>query len=120
MLTQYGSSPHGGRARQAQRPHAHVMPVPRGVHRARWRNPVACGHGSICACSARLRGQRTDKIDAHRVKMIPNEEDKGPLRAIISHAALVDPGHPLRKPGAEGIELYIGNILCATPHILLF
>ncbi|GJE84206.1 hypothetical protein PsYK624_002820 [Phanerochaete sordida] len=45
------------------------------------------------------------------VKMIPNEEDKGPLRAIISHSALVDPGHPLRKPGAEGIELYIATFL---------
>ncbi|EKM59229.1 uncharacterized protein PHACADRAFT_85898 [Phanerochaete carnosa HHB-10118-sp] len=42
-------------------------------------------------------------------KAIPDEEDRGPLRAIISPAALVDPAHPLRKPGVDGIELYIAT-----------
>ena len=34
----------------------------------------------------------------------------GPLKALISYDALVHPDHPLRKPGQDGIELYIGEM----------
>lgn len=37
-------------------------------------------------------------------KAIPNEDDRGPLKAMISHTALVHPEHPLREPGADGIK----------------
>ncbi|KAI0796695.1 hypothetical protein C8Q75DRAFT_206669 [Abortiporus biennis] len=40
---------------------------------------------------------------------LPNIEDIGPLKATISYNALVDPGHPLRKEGVDGIELFIGT-----------
>lgn len=42
-------------------------------------------------------------------KAIPNEDDRGPLKAMISHTALVHPEHPLREPGADGIKLYIAT-----------
>lgn len=61
--------------------------------------------------------QVSDLITVCRAKAIPDEVDRGPLRAMISYGALVDPAHPLRKPGADGIELYIGEISCATSYI---
>ncbi|KAM5540481.1 hypothetical protein V8D89_005939 [Ganoderma adspersum] len=40
---------------------------------------------------------------------LPNQEDVGPLKALIAYSALVHSDHPLRKPGVNGIELYLGT-----------
>ncbi|EJF61210.1 hypothetical protein DICSQDRAFT_136768 [Dichomitus squalens LYAD-421 SS1] len=40
---------------------------------------------------------------------LPKQEDVGPLKALIAYSALVHPDHPLRKPGVNGIELYLGT-----------
>ena len=40
---------------------------------------------------------------------LPNQDDVGPLKALIAYTSLVHPDHPLRKPGVNGIELYLGE-----------
>ena len=40
---------------------------------------------------------------------LPNQDDVSPLKALIAYQALVHPDHPLRKPGVNGIELYLGE-----------
>jgi len=40
---------------------------------------------------------------------LPNQEDVSPLKAMLAYAALTHPEHPLRKEGAEGIEMHIGT-----------
>jgi hypothetical protein len=32
------------------------------------------------------------------------------LKAVLAHDALVHPDNPLRKPGVDGIELYMGEL----------
>lgn len=49
----------------------------------------------------------TETVCRHQA--LPNQEDVSPLKATISHNALVHPDHPLRKPGVNGIELYRGK-----------
>ncbi len=44
-----------------------------------------------------------------RHQALPNQEDVGPLKALIAYSALVHADHPLRKPGVNGIELYLGE-----------
>lgn len=44
-----------------------------------------------------------------RHQALPNQEDVGPLKALIAYSALVHSDHPLRKPGVNGIELYLGE-----------
>ncbi|KAJ3538717.1 hypothetical protein NM688_g6478 [Phlebia brevispora] len=39
---------------------------------------------------------------------LPNQEDVNPLKALLHYEALVQPDHPLRKPGMDGLELYVG------------
>ena len=46
-----------------------------------------------------------------RHQALPNQDDVGPLKALIAYNALVHPDHPLRKPGVNGIELYLGKAL---------
>ncbi|KAI0773443.1 hypothetical protein BC629DRAFT_1291073 [Irpex lacteus] len=41
-------------------------------------------------------------------QVLPNPDDIGPLKALIGWEALVHPDHPLRKPGQDGLELFIG------------
>lgn len=52
-------------------------------------------------------------------KVLPNPEDAGVLKAILSHDALVHPDHPLRKEGKDGIDLTMG-ILPNGENRLLF
>lgn len=44
-----------------------------------------------------------------RHKSLPNQEDVSALRATLSSISLVHPDHPLRKPGQNGIALYLGK-----------
>ena len=46
---------------------------------------------------------------SQRHQALPDPEDVGPLKALIAYDALVHPDHPLRKPGVNGIELYLGE-----------
>ena len=46
---------------------------------------------------------------------LPNQDDVGPLKALIAYNALVHPDHPLRMPGVNGIELYLG-VCCGAPR----
>lgn len=45
-----------------------------------------------------------------RHQVLPNPDDIGPLKALIGWEALVHPDHPLRKPGQDGLELFIGMV----------
>jgi hypothetical protein len=44
-----------------------------------------------------------------RNQALKYKEDGYALKAIIAHDALVDPDHPLRLEGKQGIELSIGE-----------
>ncbi|KAI1795205.1 hypothetical protein LXA43DRAFT_970852 [Ganoderma leucocontextum] len=50
---------------------------------------------------------------------LPNQEDVGPLKALIAYSALVHSDHPLRKPGVNGIELYLGTFENGEMRLLL-
>ncbi|KAG6336841.1 hypothetical protein ID866_2237 [Astraeus odoratus] len=43
-------------------------------------------------------------------QVLPNPEDRSPLRALVSQDALVHPDHPLHGEGVEGAELYLGTL----------
>lgn len=60
-------------------------------------------YGSFCVYSL-----------SYRHLALPKPEDVGPLKALISMTALVHPDHPLRKPGIDGLELYLGTSEDAT------
>lgn len=51
----------------------------------------------------------TKGLRVRRHKVLPNPEDAGVLKAILSHDALVHPDHPLRKEGKDGIDLTMGE-----------
>ena len=60
-----------------------------------------------------LVAQLNDTHSRHQV--LPNPEDIGPLKATIGWEALVHPDHPLRKPGQDGLELFIGRPYSSQP-----
>ncbi|KAI0335439.1 hypothetical protein GY45DRAFT_1316760 [Cubamyces sp. BRFM 1775] len=51
-------------------------------------------------------------------KALPNQEDVSPLKALLAYTALVHPGHPLRKEGVNGIELYLGTFETGEMRLL--
>ncbi|KZT12480.1 uncharacterized protein LAESUDRAFT_718741 [Laetiporus sulphureus 93-53] len=50
---------------------------------------------------------------------LPNKEDIGPLKALISYDALVHPDHPLREQGVDGIEMYLGTFANGEMRLLM-
>lgn len=58
-------------------------------------------------------GRRVDALITYltipRHSVLPDAADVHPLKATISYDALVDPNHPLRREGVDGIELYLGE-----------
>ena len=58
---------------------------------------------SICAHDVEL------EFHTIRHQALSVDDDRGPLKAVLAHDALVHPDNPLRKPGVNGIELYHGQ-----------
>lgn len=58
-------------------------------------------------------------VSVHRHQVLPNPDDIGPLKALIGWEALVHPDHPLRKPGQDGLELFIGMVLSSVVNLSL-
>ncbi|TDL29582.1 hypothetical protein BD410DRAFT_780030 [Rickenella mellea] len=53
-------------------------------------------------------------------QVISDPAEVSALKAFISNASLVDPKNPLRKAGADGIELYVGTLSATGQARLLY
>ncbi|KAI0774246.1 hypothetical protein C8Q74DRAFT_1269130 [Fomes fomentarius] len=49
---------------------------------------------------------------------LPNPEDISPLKALLNNNALIHANHPLRKPGVNGLELYLGTFETGEMRLL--
>ncbi|KAI0318703.1 hypothetical protein OF83DRAFT_1163334 [Amylostereum chailletii] len=49
---------------------------------------------------------------------VVDQEEAYPLKSILAYEALVDPEHPLRVPGKDGIELSIGTFPSGEARLL--
>ncbi|KAH9482738.1 Good for full DBP5 activity protein 2 [Psilocybe cubensis] len=49
---------------------------------------------------------------------LPDIDDRAPVKAILSHDALVHPEHPLHVEGINGIQMYIGTFATGEARLL--
>ncbi|KAH9938180.1 uncharacterized protein B0H18DRAFT_965939 [Fomitopsis serialis] len=52
-------------------------------------------------------------------KALPNQEDIGPLKALLAYQALVHPDHPLRSEGSDGLEFHLGTFESGEMRLLV-
>ncbi|PPQ77435.1 hypothetical protein CVT25_011017 [Psilocybe cyanescens] len=58
------------------------------------------------------------KCEHIRHQALPDIDDRAPIKAILSHDALVHPDHPLQVEGIKGIQMYMGTFPTGEARLL--
>ncbi|KAF8639685.1 hypothetical protein AX17_000949 [Amanita inopinata Kibby_2008] len=51
-------------------------------------------------------------------KVLPNPEDKFPLKAILAHDSLIHPDNPLHVDNVNGVQMYLGQMQTGESRLL--